>query len=175
MPEIPDEQAKGPAMYPLTGKHNFKESFMRMRYEGAGGRREWIWNSRDGITPFCVGAKDDSKIDLQHGNWHLDQYRPDYVPAVGERVFVTMTEEQAKPEAIAYVERFWDDDKFPMSQVEHFATLGKEKTVDYFVAEWLKDWGGYPPHLVTVTPAMHEQFQARAVELHKGYRQLSIA
>ena len=134
---------------------------MLMRYEGAGGRREWIWNSRDGITPFCVQSADES-ADLQHGNWHLDRYEPAYVPAVGSRVFVDLTEDLARPLAIRNVEAAWDRKDYPMSASPTFADLGKEGTVEYFVRKWVADWGGHSPHLLVVTPVLHAQFASRA-------------
>lgn len=135
---------------------------MLMRYEGAGGRREWIWNSRDGITPFVVSAKDDPKVEMQHGNWHLDRYAPLYVPSVGDRVFVDLTEELARPLATAHVERRWDRGEYQMCEHRTFAELGKDGTVEYFVREWVSAWGGHSPHVAVVTPTLHAQFKARA-------------
>lgn len=141
--------------------HLHAEAFMVMRYEGAGGRREWIWNSRDGITPFCVQSAD-GQVDLQHGNWHLDRYDPFHVPAIGSRIFVDMTEEIARPRAVAYVDRHWDDDEMPMSSHPMFASLGKTGAVEHFVKEWVADWGGHSPCVVVVSEALHAQFKARA-------------
>jgi hypothetical protein len=158
--------------------HNFQESYLRMKYASTDGSIvEWIWNSRDGITPFIVGAKgsdfvESERVDLQHVDWHLDEYRPNYVPEVGERIFVTLTEELARPEAVKYVDRFWDDEKYPMSKSEHFGKMGKAGAVEFFVTDWLKSWGGYPPTVVTVTAPMRAQFEARAEELAKGWRKL---
>jgi hypothetical protein len=147
---------------PTRNGHSHAEAFMLMRYEGAGGRREWIWNSRDAITPFVVSAKDDPSIDMKHGNWHLDRYEPFHVPNVGDRVFVDLTEELARPRAIAYVERWWHHATMPMSEHDLFAELGKEGTVEHFVKNWVADWGGHAPHLITVTEALREQFAAQA-------------
>lgn len=138
-------------------KHASNDAFLLMRYEGPHGLREWIWNSRDGVTPFCVQSAD-GKSELTHGNWHLDRYNPTYVPPVGSRVFVDLTEELARPLAQRRVERGWDAPEFPMSA--HWPT--KEAAVEEFVREWVSDWGGHAPHLVVVTLALHEQFKARA-------------
>lgn len=46
---------------------------------------EWIWNSRDGVTPFGLIGKDGTEA--QHVDWHEDLYCPNYVPAVGTRIF----------------------------------------------------------------------------------------
>jgi hypothetical protein len=143
-----------------TRGHTHAEAFMLMRYEGTGGRREWIWNSRDGITPFCVHSVDG--VEMQHGNWHLDRYEPNWVPQIDTRIFVDLTEEIARPKAVAYVEKHWNDPKMPMSQHPVFEPLGKDGAVEHFVKAWVSDWGGHSPHVLTVTPAVHAQFKARA-------------
>jgi hypothetical protein len=88
------------------------------------------------------------------------------VPQVGERVFVTFTEEQARPLAVKLVDKYWNDSKYPMSEHPEFAD-SKESAVEKMIASWIADWGGYSPHVVEVTPAMHAQFRARAEEIHK--------
>lgn len=145
---------------PKSAGHDSVEAFMLMRYEGAGGRREWLWNSRDGITPFCI-ASADRGAELHHGNWHLDRYEPFYVPAVGSRVFVDLTEDTARPLAQDYVERHWDRGQCQMQGHPDFAAAGKEGTVEIFVRKWVADWGGHSPHVAVVTEVMHAQFQAR--------------
>ena len=163
------------AAKPTPRGHNFKESFMRMKYASKDGSRvEWIWNSRDGITPFIVFTEDDDKggVELSHVDWHLDQYRPGYTPEPGERVFVTLTEEAARPKAVAYVEKYWEHPERSMREV--FAPLTKEETVEKFVTDWLSDWGGYPPEVAIVTPATAAQFRARAEEYRKGWRKLTV-
>jgi hypothetical protein len=142
--------------------HVQTEAYMVMRYEGASGRREWIWNSRDGITPFCVQSRDG--VDMHHGNWHLDRYEPFHVPAVGSRVFVDLTEEIARPRAIAYVDRCWDAPGVPMSAM--FSEVGKAAAVDHFVRKWVSDWGGHSPVLIEVTEVLHALFAARAKAGH---------
>lgn len=148
-------------------RHNHNEAFLRMRYEGPNGLREWVWNSRDGITPFCLSSAD-GVADMHHGNWHLDQYLPAYVPPVGSRVFVDMTEEIARPKAVSYVERHWENPEYPMKDHPVFAELGRERSIEYFVKEWIADWGGHAPICVEVTEAMHAQFKARAEMIAKG-------
>ena len=152
---------------PPKGTHNQSEAFMVMRYEGAGGRREWIWNSRDAVTPFIVHSVDDPPVEMNHGNWHLDRYEPAFVPPVGSRVFVDLSEEIARPKAIAYVDRYWDDPKMPMSQYPELASLGKEGAVEHFVRGWVAAWGGHSPHVAVVTEAMHAVFSARAENIIK--------
>ena len=51
-------------------KYNHKEAFCLMQYqcEKCGGL-EYLWNSRDGVTPFMLGC---IKCDgmMQHINWN---------------------------------------------------------------------------------------------------------
>jgi hypothetical protein len=145
--------------------HVHAEAFMVMRYEGQGGRREWIWNSRDGITPFVV-ISIDGTAELNHGNWHLDRYEPRFVPPVGSRVFVDFTEEAARPLAAAYVARHWNAPDLPMSAHPSFEPLGRDGTIEHFVKAWVSDWGGHSPHTTIVTPTLHAQFKARAEAGH---------
>jgi hypothetical protein len=53
---------------------------------------EQIWNSRDGVTPFCIGCRHCGKLDATHINWQNDQFLPEYSPAAGERVFIDFPE-----------------------------------------------------------------------------------
>jgi hypothetical protein len=147
---------------PNAHGHESHDAFLLMRYEGAAGRREWVWNSRDGVTPFCIPSAD-GKADLHHGNWHLDRYEPFYVPPIGSRVFVDLTEEAARPRAIEYVERHWDRGELQMRHHPVFEPLGKDGAIEHMVRKWVADWGGHAPFLAVVTPALHEQFAARAV------------
>ena len=104
---------------------------------------------------------------MMHGNWHLDRYEPHYVPPVGSRVFVDLTEEVARPRATEYVERYWNDPAMPMSEYPFFAEIGKDAAVEHFVREWVASGGGHSPHVAVVTEAMHAMFAARAESIVK--------
>ncbi|SMC32682.1 hypothetical protein SAMN06297251_10169 [Fulvimarina manganoxydans] len=79
----------------------FGEAFCLMKYREPveGGRVEWIWNSRDGITPFCVldpeqagrsPREGEKPILWQHIDWKEDVCVPNWIPAVGSRVFANI-------------------------------------------------------------------------------------
>lgn len=89
------------AQRPTTAQgHMHKEAFCLMWYGcRACGHRERIWNSRDGVTPFCTLCPSCNHPELQHVDWGLDIYAPSHTPAIGQRVWVSMTRERA--EAIA--------------------------------------------------------------------------
>lgn len=146
-------------LIPLPRKHG--DGFMLMWYaDKRGGRRERIWNSRDAITPFAIAARDGEREDLQHVDWQLDQFAPTHVPAIGDRVFVSLTPELARPLAREYVEKFWNHPEYPMG--DRFGEQGQVKTVEMFVVEWCQAWGGESPHLITVDEAWRAIFIARA-------------
>ena len=52
-----------------------------------GGRVEIVWNSRDGVTPFCIRCRHCGG-EMTHVCWERDVYAPDYKPFAGQRVFV---------------------------------------------------------------------------------------
>lgn len=83
----------------MNPEYNHAEAFCLMRYASKDGRvSEWIWNSRDGVTPFIVTAKD-GKTELTHVNWRGDECRPDHVLQPGDRYFGPGTREMAEREA----------------------------------------------------------------------------
>ncbi|MFN6572394.1 hypothetical protein [Dendronalium sp. ChiSLP03b] len=90
--------------------YHHKEAFCLMKYAAEDGSEvEWIWNSRDGVTPFCVSNRAGDKM-LQHVNWHLDRRILDYQPMPCERIFVGLSLEKAKQRAQRRIEHFWDRD-----------------------------------------------------------------
>jgi hypothetical protein len=94
-------------------KHAHVEAFCLMTYETVDDGEpvtERIWNSRDGVTPFCIRTRD-GKREMQHVRWNEDRYRPDHRPEAGDRVFVDMTEGRAVSLVRArQAERGFDDD-----------------------------------------------------------------
>ena len=67
--------------------HTHAEAFCRMLYRNkATGREEWLWNSRDGVTPFVI--PDPAGGEMRHVEWRRDVCDPDFIPPVGSRVFV---------------------------------------------------------------------------------------
>lgn len=71
-----------------------KEAFCLMKYmDETTGYIEWLWNSRDGITPFSIAyppravLAPPSHAHLTHVDWHEDVFVPNFVPPVGMRIF----------------------------------------------------------------------------------------
>ena len=143
--------------------HVSNDAYLLMRYATADGSvTELIWNSRDGITPFAISTRDGLR-EMSHVDWRSDRYLPFHVPEVGDRIFVSMTEDYARPKVEAYVEKYWDSVEFPMS--ERWPT--KEIAVAFFVRSWVDDWGGESPTVVEVTAEMQTIFAQRAREAQR--------
>lgn len=81
----------------LTGR-KYVEAFCLMKYRNEyDGFVEWIWNSRDGITPFVT---QDIRVDLRgsppqhrtmlHDDWNEDVPIPNYIPPIGSRIFTDL-------------------------------------------------------------------------------------
>jgi hypothetical protein len=76
------------------GKFSY-EAFCLMWYACKCGHRERIWNSRDGVTPFGMACPSCKEPTLQHVDWKLDEYAPNHAPAVGQRVWISMSRDRA--------------------------------------------------------------------------------
>lgn len=50
-------------------------------------KEEWLWNSRDGVTPFVIPSADGS-VRMKHVDFFRDVRAPFHVPPEGSRVFV---------------------------------------------------------------------------------------
>ena len=91
---------------PQQAGHTHAEAFCRMQYrDEVTGEIEWIWNSRDGVTPFSIPSRQGNEA--RHVSWHEDRYLPHFVPQVGSRIFVDMTEGRAREINQKNVERWW--------------------------------------------------------------------
>ena len=73
-----------------------EEGFHLMWYACQCGHRERFWNSRDAVTPFCMGCPSCGEPSLEHTTWNKDEYAPDHKPHVGQGMWINMTEARAK-------------------------------------------------------------------------------
>lgn len=137
------------------GEHRHAEAFMLMKYSSTDRRTcEWVWNSRDGVTPFCIpprafegpGTYDDM---LSHVDWQRDEYRPHHRPQPGDRIFVDLTPEKAEYYARHRVGHGWDDPKYPMR--DRFPS--REEAVRQVAEEYLRQ----PVDLVEVAGGAAEE------------------
>jgi len=93
--------------------YSHREAFCLMKYRDKEGNEEIIWNSRDGVTPFCVVSRQGHMA--EHVDWKEDVRNEDYDPPPGSRIFMDLTLEDAIADKRALVERFWDNEMTPMS------------------------------------------------------------
>ena len=73
-------------------KHIHSEAFCLMHYKcenGDCGVVEKIWNSRDGVTPFLITCRCCGET-MSHVWWDKDQYMPEYIPEVNQRIFYSL-------------------------------------------------------------------------------------
>lgn len=75
------------------------EAFALMWYGCKCGHRERIWNSRPGVTPFCMGCPSCGEGSLQHIQWGMDQRAEHHKPHFGQRLWIDLTIEKAREEA----------------------------------------------------------------------------
>ena len=126
----------------LRGKYRHAEAFCHMLYISDDGRHmEWIWNSRDGVTPFCISSVTGKA--MNHSYFGEDRFDPDYKPQPGDRIFVDCTPEMVKDSAREFVRKYWDDPKYPISKMYDTQAEAEQK----FVSEWSKPGS---PHVLTV-------------------------
>lgn len=119
------------------------EGFCLMQYQDqTTGIIEWIWNSRDEITPFVIPSRD-GEHEMQHIRWVEDTYCPNWIPRPGDRVFVDATIEACRESRKQYVERYWNDD-----MASRWKT--KEQAIEDLAQIDVKEYGGHSPRLVIV-------------------------
>lgn len=133
-----------------TRKYNHAEAFCLMHYRDADGNEETIWNSRDGVTPFIMRSR--AGREMTHVNWQGDHCRPNYLPLIGDRMFVDITRERALEIAQAQVARWWDDATLPMQQHPFLGPMGRDGAAQHLVEGIYED--GHRPTLVEVTEEM---------------------
>jgi hypothetical protein len=110
------------------------EAFALMKYQNkVTGRVEWLWNSRDGVTPFVIDdplvppgevqrfeqrrakgkvdeAREPDPRHMAHADWHEDAFLPNFVPTDGTRIFMSWADAPESHKArvreayVAYIE-----------------------------------------------------------------------
>jgi hypothetical protein len=135
-------------------RHVHGEAFKLMTY-ASGDRQtiEFIWNSRDGVTPFVVTARD-GVTQLTHVDWHGDKYQPYRIPEVGERIFVDLTAARAVAAGRRNAERFWNDPAYPAAQDPRYADV--HDLARQLTAAYLEQPGS--PDLVEVDEQLRSTF-----------------
>lgn len=113
-------------------KYKHKEAFCVMEYASDDGRyREFLWNSRDGVTPFVITSRN-GKVQMRHINWETDMCIEDHEPKPGSRIFVTATPELVKPEVVKYIDKHW------LGGLDQYYQ-NKEQAIEHFIKDWTRD------------------------------------
>lgn len=125
-------------------KYIHGEAFCLMKYQTDDGTEtEMLWNSRDGVTPFMLLSKTGKQ--MKHVDWRNDKLAVDFKPPSGMRVFVNATLELVTPELNKYVDKIWDDEKYPASK--QWTT--KQECFDALLPDWLQN--GEAPWVIITT------------------------
>lgn len=129
---------------------NHAEAFCLMKYASEDGRVvEWLWNSRDGVTPFCIRATD-GKTELRHAQWRFDVRIPNYLPLAGERVFVDVTLEMARAYREKYVEEWWEKEVEGCGSMKASGQYAsKRQAVERLAAADCSRFEGHAPWVIT--------------------------
>ena len=90
----------------MAKDHKFAERFSLMRYSCQCGHSEIIWNSRNGVTPFCTSCPSCNQPTLQHVEFGRDIYAPNHKLNKGQRFWRDGTKEEAKAIIKEHCERF---------------------------------------------------------------------
>lgn len=163
----------------MISDHQFGEGFAIMKYVSEDGSlMEWLWNSRNGVTPFCIApvsgpVRIDSGQLLQHEDWEEDVKVPNYVPPIGMRIFVDLTLDRARAKRIKYVEERWDAGEMPIKDHPFLGPMGKARAARYLAKEDFGDGG--QPEIITVDGAIQQQFLKRALEAWRLTRDVKLA
>lgn len=111
-----------------------------------------IWNSRDGVSPFCcqIGA-----VEYEHVDWGMDRRVVDYVPPVGSHIFVDWTIDDQREHAEWMVKHHWGTgEEYDIAKA--FATKGE------FIEGMLKEFRPGQPKIVQVDEVLYQHFKNRA-------------
>jgi hypothetical protein len=130
------------------------------------GEREAIWNSRDGVTPFCLSSRAGNPA--EHVSWSSDRCVPDHTPALGDRVFVDLTRERAIELRTRFVEKWWDQDAHGYRMSGQWPT--KEAAIEELAQTDLETGGGGAPDLIEVNEAFLAQLRDHRTNANAGLK-----
>ncbi len=136
--------------------YNHVEAYHHMQYACKEGHMTWIWNSRDGVTPFMVQClRPDCEEISQHVRWNEDREEPTYQLQPGDWYFRNGTEKDAE-RILRY--RF---EGMPLD-VDRLAKYGA-RSVEDFIRKLIADPDGefepgwpYLEQFVPVQPAVDQ-------------------
>lgn len=152
--------------------YRHKEAFCLMLYRDTAGNEEWIWNSRDGVTPFIVRSR--QGLEAQHVEWHRDRRAPLHEPKIGDRVFVDLSPERAHELRREFTDRWWDVEVQGEKMCDRYES--KEAAIEELARADLEHGGGGGPDLREVTADWRPEqpmVAKRAKELERRLAELA--
>jgi hypothetical protein len=123
-----------------TSEYRHPEAFCLMTYCEVTGEKdeinetcekEVLWNTRDGVTPFFIGNKAETRS-MKHIDWSGDVRKKDHIPQPGDRVFMDLSKEDYIAYTKLKVDKMWDEGEFKMS--DHFES--KEQAIESLSSSW---------------------------------------
>lgn len=108
-------------------RHKHSLAYCFVTYISEDGQRESLWNSRDGAVPIEIPSLSGELMMVEPEPDRIrPDYRPQHTPAVGDRIFVDLTELRARILAAERVDRWEDHERGP------FGKLGLPALQDMF-------------------------------------------
>lgn len=140
----------------------FGEAYMLMKYVSEDGTAiEWLWNSRDGVSPFGIDTRSGTGS-LSHADWGEDAFVPNFIPPVGMRIFMTLTMEKALILARKRVVACWDRGPYQMKDHPVLGPLGPVGAADALAKDYFGK--GDQPTVETVSDELHAHFARMALD-----------
>jgi hypothetical protein len=124
-------------------EYKHAEAFNLMHYECERcKKREVLWNSRDGVTPFCISCRDCTNAVAQHVDFNRDVRDPNFGRQLflkafrNMRVFIDASPDNKhiQESAAKYVEKYWNDAEYQMRN--NFSD--KPAAIAYLIKDWTK-------------------------------------
>ncbi len=156
-----------------------KEAFRLMQYQDEddpSAEIEWLWNSRDGVTPFMIGPRGNGDDEgaagfMKHINWQDDILALQYVPNVGQRVFIDLTREAAELYCTRKVARQWamtdkDAEQYGWNPRKRWSS--QTEMLGALLPDALIEADRGAPDVVVCTPEMQRRFVREREERRSG-------
>lgn len=144
--------------------HQRAEAYCLMIYEGqVSGAQIRIWNSRDGVTPFCTYIEGE---EFRHAHWRQDSYQRYHVPSVGDLIWVDLTLERAREHRRLFVDLNYEG----MKDHPYFEGMSQDEMVERMAQDDTQQPG--QPDLVRVTEEMHAEFKGAESAAEAGRKKL---
>lgn len=120
-------------------KHRHKEAFCLMWYQCKDcGHKERIWNSRDGVTPFCCKCPSCSSGMMNHEHWGLDEYAPDHQLITFQKFWRDGTPDEAETSMRRRIELL--SEEYPLLDEEAAKLIADARDPTIEMGEFRQGW-----------------------------------